>query len=162
MIGCNTPGLHMHNVLSGAEWSAAVIADLQATGQRLTASRLALLEYLAATPNPFTVEDVARAYTDCEHPGSRSTLYRLVSWLEERGWLGRVVGPHGDERVLARELPGHFPAVCTACGMIALVGGLKPASLMKVEHNAPPFHVDRVRLQFDGRCAACQAVGLRQ
>lgn len=143
--------------LSVEEWSERVVAALRADRQRLTAPRLAIVDWIAAQRRPFSAEALTAALA--HHPAGvgRATAYRTVDGLRERGWLARVQTERGDY-TYARTLPGHHHhAVCTRCGSTLLLEGCSALEDLTGLLAHQGFRVHGHILELFGLCARCQA-----
>jgi Fe2+ or Zn2+ uptake regulation protein len=152
---CGVEGPHAHDEVAGREWVARASNDLVAEGQRLTASRRAVLDRIAQAATPFSTEQLSAEIAAANGTGSRSTVYRLVGWLRERGWLARAGGEHAEQTLLFRQFPDHYPATCTRCGGHVLIGGLDLARVVAADCSASSFTVEGIRLELFGRCGVC-------
>jgi Fe2+ or Zn2+ uptake regulation protein len=152
---CGVEGPHTHDAALGRDWISRVIPVLVAEGQRLTASRRAVLNQISQATAPFTAEQLLGDIEAASGVGSRSTVYRLLGWLRDRGWLVRVAGDHAEHVRLFRQFPGHYPATCTRCGGHILIGGMDLARAVAADCSTASFTVEGIRLELFGRCGQC-------
>lgn len=144
--------------LSVQDWSERVQAALRADSQRMTAPRLAIIEWIAAQERPFSAEALTAALAQHSAGVGRATAYRAVDWLREQGWLARVQTERGDY-TYARTLPGHHHhAVCTRCGATLLLEGCSALEVLTAQLAEHGFLVHGHILELFGRCACCRAI----
>ena len=151
---CGVEGPHAHDGIAGRDWVSRVYADLAASGHRMTTSRRAVLERIAQADAPFSAEQLSMEIETANGRGSRSTVYRIVSWLRDRGWLASPSG-QAEHAVLFRQFPGHYPATCTRCGGRVMLGGLDLTRAVAAGCSSASFTVEGIRIELFGRCGLC-------
>ena len=137
--------------VSTATDSAARLAD---TGHRLTATRRAVLDAVARSPRPFTIEELSARLP---HIG-RATVFRTVKLLSELELVCRLPLEDGGVRY-QRSGSGehHHHLICGGCGAVAEFSD--PALDDAIERNAAVagFALDAHSAELYGRCASCRA-----
>lgn len=94
----------------------AIASRLRVVGQRMTASRLRLVEALAKAGSPLTLQEIlARGVAI-----PQSSAYRNLQMLEQAGVVRRLVTDMESARYeLAEDLTEHHHhLVCTSCGAV--------------------------------------------
>lgn len=128
-------------------------------GERLTRTRRAVLETLAAAGGPMSVRALHQSV------GPRRvdlvTVYRTLHWLEELG-AARAVLTGGAAELFELALPGEHThhLLCDECGAVATVPvcGVDPAVAGRIEREHG-FRVSHHRLTYHGRCRECAERG---
>lgn len=123
---------------------------IAATGERVTAARVAVLAELLGAKQALTHHEIERRLS---HPLDRVTLYRVLEWLVAAGLAHRGAGPDRIWRFMAsgagHEQHAHFH--CNRCGKVRCLD----------EPFEPDLRLPRgyrreaVDLTVRGRCAAC-------
>ena len=130
------------------------IARLADTGHRLTATRRAVLDAIARSPRPFTIEELSARLP---HIG-RATVFRTVKLLSELELVCRLPLEDGGVRY-QRSGSGehHHHLICGGCGAVAEFSD--PALDDAIERNAAVagFALDAHSAELYGRCASCRA-----
>lgn len=131
---------------------------LAGRGHRLTPTRRAVLETLAAAPAPAS----ARAVHETVGPGRADlvTVYRALRWLVERGAARVVASGPGPERYELARAGAHTHLLrCDRCGAVRTVPlcGVDPALAERIDREYA-FSVFRHSLTFHGLCAHCAGV----
>lgn len=128
---------------------------LRASGLRVTASRLAVLDAVARQPHADAdgVADVAR-----RRLGSLSTqaVYNNLHALDRVGLLRRIQPAGGPARYEARVGDNHHHVVCRVCALTCDVDcaiGFAPCLQASDNHG---FLVDEAEVTFWGTCERCQ------
>jgi Fe2+ or Zn2+ uptake regulation protein len=132
-------------------WRYQIEALIDATGMRHSAARSAVLDWIAATDQPFTAEVLA-----CQVPrSSRPTIYRTLDWLRAGGWLARLAG-EGNDRAYVRSQPGSHHLICTDCGAVQIVA-LDLTAAVAHQLHALDFELQEHHLEVYGRCRTCRS-----
>ena len=126
---------------------------LRRAGLRVTASRRAVLEALAAADRALSLKEIfvrARA----QQPGlGLATVYRTVELLQELGLIGQVRLREGCQRYFLVP-PGHWhQLVCLGCGRLIHFPGRDELELL--EHSLEEetgYRIEGHSLQFYGYC----------
>jgi Fur family ferric uptake transcriptional regulator len=148
-----------------------ILALLRAHGDRVTASRRAVVEALVAGDHHVTADEIVARVTatagraatgeDCggedgrggDPEAHRATVYRTLDRLEELGVVSHVHLGHGPSTFHLDERPHHH-AVCASCGAVVEVplDALDDlASRLRDDHG---FELSQ-HFALTGRCAAC-------
>ncbi|MGZ4676729.1 MAG: Fur family transcriptional regulator [Acidimicrobiia bacterium] len=136
-----------------------VAARLGRSGQRLTASRAALVAVLARARRPLTIPEIGKADADL----AVSSIYRNLTLLVELDVVRRVVS-HGDfaHYELAEELTDHHHhhLICSSCGGVEdfeapaqLEASVRAASRHVTRRTG--FRAERHLVDLIGVCANC-------
>ena len=151
---CSDRAPHAHAGVPGGPWLDAVTDAVGRSTHRMTAQRMTVLRWIAASDAPFTAESLTAELTPGLSSGSRATIYRLLSWLREEGWLARV---HSSDRThaLARQLPGHHQVICLGCGTTMVIGGCNLAPVISPSLQGTGFTVESHLLEVYGWCRPC-------
>ena len=129
------------------------IARLADTGHRLTATRRAVLDAIARSPRPFTIEELSARLP---HIG-RATVFRTVKLLSELELVCRLPLEDGGVRYQrAGSGEHHHHLICGGCGAVAEFSD--PALDDAIERNAAVagFALDAHSAELYGRCASCR------
>jgi len=139
----------------GAVWLRAVEAALQAGGFRTSHVRQTLLTIIAEVEGPFRTEELVAGAT-AHGDASRPSVYRLVGWLRETGWIGRIHHTRA-ERLYVRQFPGmQQHLVCTECGTATLITGGRVHEFMAALLAETGFAVRSHVLELYGVCGLCR------
>jgi Fur family ferric uptake transcriptional regulator len=132
---------------------------LRATGQRVTAPRLAVLECLIAATGDHMSADDLLGRLDASHPEvHRATVYRTLDSLTKAGVLRHV---HLDRGVTAYHLPdnmqrpAHLHAQCSSCGAVVDLPPDILGDAVRRVRKASGFELDPSHVALSGRCADC-------
>lgn len=128
------------------------ISRLEGYGHRLTGPRKAVLEAIAATPAPFSIEEICDAV-----PGvGRATTFRTVKLLQELGLVCRVPLEDGTVKYqLARTGAHHHHLVCSGCGDVREFSDAELDARIEANAGATGFRLDSHSVELYGLCAAC-------
>jgi len=151
---CSDRAPHAHAGVPGPAWLDAVTDAVGRSSSRMTAQRRVVLRRIASSAAPFTAESLTAELTPELTSGSRATIYRLLSWLREEGWLARV---HHSQRThaLVRQLPGHYQAICLGCGTTMVIGGFDLTPVISPTLTGTGFSVESHLLEIHGWCRPC-------
>ena len=92
-------------------------ARLRDKGLRVTQQRVAVLEYLLATPKHPTAEEVGAAVNRLVPTASRASVYNVLHSLKESGLIDELVLGDAVARYDAN-LDRHHHFICRACGAV--------------------------------------------
>ena len=132
---------------------AALAERLREKGLRVTQQRVAVLEYLCATPTHPTADQIGTAVNRAEPTMSRASVYNVLHSLKERGLIEELVFDDAVARYDANLGPHHH-FVCTRCGAVQDVpfDALPPVP----KRRLPSGHtVDSVDVTLRGTCPGC-------
>jgi len=141
------------------ELHGVVAERLQGREQRYTANRRAVVEVLASTDRPLTIQQLL----DRADGLPQSSAYRNLTVLEDTGVVHRVAGSDEFARFeLAEDLTDHHHhhLICSACGSIEdfTVGAELEKTIEETLDRAATeagFQVDNHRLDLVGHCRRC-------
>lgn len=129
---------------------------LQAHGYRLTESRRAIVEIVAATSRaltPVEVFDLARA----AHPDlGLVTVYRTLEKLEELHLIQRVHQPGGCQAFIAAGQGHQHLLLCQNCGRVTFFEGDDLNYLFNAIAQKTGYIIQEHWLQLFGLCKYCQ------
>lgn len=129
---------------------------LQENGYRLTESRRAVVEIVAATPRaltPLEVFDLARA----AHPElGLVTVYRTLEKLEELHLIQRVHQPAGCQAFVAASQGHQHLLLCQKCGQVTFFEGDDLDYLFSAIARKTGYTIKEHWLQLFGLCQACK------
>lgn len=138
--------------MSAEQWFAA----LQENGYRLTESRRAVVEIVAASARaltPLEVFDLARV----AHPNlGLVTVYRTLEKLEELQLIQRVHQPGGCQAFLAAGQGHQHLLLCQKCGRAVLFEGDDLEPLFAAIARKTGYVIQEHWLQLFGLCQDCQ------
>ena len=96
---------------------ALLSARLRDKGLRVTQQRVAVLEFLLATPKHPTAEEVGAAVNRLVPTASRASVYNVLHSLKESGLIDELVLGDAVARYDAN-LGRHHHFICRACGSV--------------------------------------------
>lgn len=153
---CSDRSPHAHAGVAGPAWLETVTDAVSRSSNRMTAQRRAVLRWIAQSDAPFTAESLTAELTPSETSGSRATIYRLLSWLRDEGWLARV--HHSDRtHALVRQLPGHYQVICLGCSLTMVIGGCDLTPVTSPTLQGTGFTVQSHLLEVYGWCTGCSS-----
>lgn len=138
----------------------SIINQIQNNGDRITPARAAIIEILAKSLAPLSVESIRAVLVKRKLPVNKTTVYREIEFLLGRGFVRSV---HLDDSTKYYELvtdAHHHHVVCSNCSKFVDVEteGIEEY-LEKLEKKlAKKINFKSVRhsLEFFGECVACQ------
>ena len=176
MRGSNLPCLH----LSGEQESEArkllpcvgvnasprsadeILALLRAHGDRVTASRRAVVDALVAGDHHVTADEIVARVAAGDGTGAgdpdahRATVYRTLELLEELGLVNHTHLSHGSPTYHAAGVDQHVHLVCRACGSISEVDPSVMLPVTERLHDEEGFRVDVGHVSLFGECGDCK------
>ncbi|AYF30016.1 transcriptional repressor [Micromonospora tulbaghiae] len=137
---------------AGNDVVAKVAAALRNNGDRMTASRRAVIEVLVHEPGHISAEQVAAAAAHVH----RSSVYRALETLTELGFVQHVHLGHGSTAYhLINHTGPHLHAQCRSCGTIYdLPGPLLDAVARRLDRDLG-FRLEAHHVALSGTCSAC-------
>ncbi len=145
--------------ITADEWRTFVEQDFRNSTQRVTAPRLAILNWIASTNGPFTAEALVAGVQSQHDPGGRATIYRMLKWLRANGWITRI-HTTPTRRGYIYTIPGHAgKMVCSRCGHTLLFDMRDIKTLLDTMLTDIDFQVQGYILELQGLCAQCQSTG---
>lgn len=130
------------------------MAACRGEGVRVTPQRLEVFRELVRSQDHPTADRIYREVRTRLPTISLDTVYRTLSWLEEKRLATRV-GVHAGSTRYEAEGDPHHHFVCTACGCIADIRSesLDGQSLARLAPEG--CEVRTARLELRGRCSRC-------
>jgi Fur family ferric uptake transcriptional regulator len=131
-----------------------ILLRLRARGDRLTASRRAVVEALLSGGHHVTADEIVAKVAERHPEVHRATVYRTLDRLEAAGVITHVHLGHGPSTFHLNERPHHH-AVCSSCGAVvevplAALDGL--ATQLRDEHG---FELSSQHFALSGHCREC-------
>jgi Fur family transcriptional regulator, stress-responsive regulator len=144
-----------------SEHRAGPADQLRAVGLRVTAPRLATLDWLASNPHA-TAEQVADGVRRRLGSVSTQAIYDVLHACTQTGLLRRIEPAGHPARYETRTKDNHHHLVCRVCGRtedVDCVVGVAPC----LEPSATQgFVLDEAEVIFWGLCPTCARHGLYQ
>lgn len=133
------------------------IADrLRAHGLRATASRVAVLDVLAAHPGHPDAEAVREAVTARLGSISIQAVYDILHTFTDAGLLRRIEPAGHPARYEARVGDNHHHLICRSCGETRDVDCATGAAPCLSPGEGHGFAVDEAEVIFWGLCPRCR------
>jgi Fe2+ or Zn2+ uptake regulation protein len=132
------------------------LTQLQKNGYRLTESRRAVVETVAATDHaltPIEVFDIARQHNPAL---GLVTVYRTLEKLEELHLIQRVHQPQGCQAFIAASQTHQHLLLCQNCGRVKFFEGDDLDALIFAISKKTGYQIREHWLQLFGLCQACQ------
>ncbi len=136
----------------------AVLAQVRASGGRVTRSRRALVTEVADAGGHLSADDLADRLRRSHPELAASTVYRLLTDLEERGLVRHVHTVHGPA-VYHLADPTHHHLRCSRCGHVTDIPDAVLAPVRRLLHDRYGFDLDLGHTALPGTCAACAEGG---
>jgi Fur family ferric uptake transcriptional regulator len=124
---------------------------LAGIGYRMTATRRAVLEAMALSGQPFTVEELCEAVPEV----GRATVFRTVKLLQESDVVCRVVLEDGGIRYQLSRSGHHHHLVCGICGTVEEFSEPELDAAIERTASQAGFRLDGHSVELYGRCANC-------
>lgn len=138
--------------------SADIVDSLAGAGRRLTGTRRAVAEMIAAQPGHFTADELLAASRKRRPAVGRATVFRTLDLLGSLGLVERVDLPDGTHAYLACQPAGHHHhIVCEQCGRSAEIGDLGLSPILAQVERETGYTLQSHRLELYGLCDACAA-----
>jgi Fur family ferric uptake transcriptional regulator len=127
---------------------------IRGRGERVTRGRVQILAMLMAEQRAVAHHEIEQRLRD-KHRLDRVTLYRVLEWLNEKGFVHKVVSDNRVWRFRANrhvhpDQHAHFE--CMGCTAVICLDEIK------VEYNRPlpaGYRSQQVELTVKGLCAEC-------
>ena len=117
--------------------------------------REAILNAIRGTSCHPSAEWVYRQLKPQQHDLSLGTVYRNLTFFQERGLVQSVGVVQGQERFDAVITP-HSHFICNCCGSVLDLPDIRPeAGLEQAVSSQYGFAVERCELTFYGLCTSC-------
>lgn len=132
---------------------------LTAAGERVTQQRLIVADTLARAGRQLTAAQLYEQVRDRQPSLGRATVFRTVERLVDAGVARRLELDGHVYAYVACQPEHHHHLSCTSCGRVEEIpeSWVKPIATRATERLG--FEIDDARLDFYGRCRACQARG---
>ncbi|MHB8619724.1 MAG: Fur family transcriptional regulator [Chloroflexota bacterium] len=133
-----------------------LLAALRAAGYRLTADRVALIEYMARREK---LVSVAELVEEAERFGvSRPTVFRLLDVLVGQRLAVRFTHEHSSRTFYTFCSPDHHHhVVCTGCGRVDVVETPYLERELPSISKATGYDLTSHNVELFGLCPACRA-----
>lgn len=153
-------GHHHVDAPPGAADVARAMQDadrrLTAEGERMTPSRLRVLELLLAAGEPVKAYDLIARFGEDGQPAKPPTVYRALEFLERKGLAHRIASISAYVACTSGAID-HAAAflICDCCGATAEVSAPVAGDLARAAEVAG-YAIARTTIEAHGRCPACQ------
>lgn len=132
------------------------LKSLQSNGYRLTSSRRALVDVLAAADQSLTAADLHKIARERHKRLGLVSVYRTLEKLEELGLIQRVHRPDGCHAYIS-SLEGHqHLLLCESCGRVEVFRGDDLKDFSRRLEGESGFVIHEHWLQFFGLCSQCR------
>ncbi|MCP2258034.1 Fur family transcriptional regulator, ferric uptake regulator [Streptoalloteichus tenebrarius] len=131
---------------------------LRAVGLRVTAPRLAVLDWLAGHPHA-TADEVATAVRQRLGTVSTQAVYDVLNACTRVGLLRRIEPAGHPARFETRAGDNHHHLVCRQCGRTEDVDCVVGARPCLDPSDTAGFEVDEAEVLFWGLCPDCRSTG---
>ena len=126
---------------------------LEVTGYRLTAPRRAVIDAIANTNSPFTIEELSERLPNI----GRATVFRTIKLLQELDIVCRVPLEDGGIRYeRSRSGRHHHHLICSECGSVTEFSDPSLDAAIEQSAISSGFELDGHSAELYGRCAECQ------
>lgn len=133
---------------------AGPAARLRAVGLRVTAPRLATLDWLAVNPHA-TAEQVAEGVRKRLGSVSTQAIYDVLHACTQTGLLRRIEPAGHPARYETRANDNHHHLICRACGRTEDVDCVVGVAPCLDPSESAGFVVDEAEVMFWGYCPDC-------
>ncbi|MGB3440801.1 MAG: Fur family transcriptional regulator [Actinophytocola sp.] len=130
--------------------------QLRAVGLRVTAPRVATLDWLAEHPHA-TADQVAEGVRARLGSVSTQAIYDVLNACTQTGLLRRIEPAGSSARFEARVDDDHHHLVCRDCGRTEDVDRVVGAAPCLEPSTSAGFTIDAAEVVFWGRCPGCAA-----
>lgn len=132
------------------------LRSLQSNGYRLTSSRRAVVDVLAAAEHSLTAADLYKVARSHHKRLGLVSVYRTLEKLEELGLVQRVHRPDGCHAYISA-LDGHqHLLLCESCGRVEVFRGDDLKEFSRRLEGESGFEIHEHWLQFFGLCSSCR------
>jgi Fe2+ or Zn2+ uptake regulation protein len=139
-----------------SDFENVIRARLKAVGLRVTAPRLAVLEWLAENPHA-TADGVLTAVRLRLGSVSIQAIYDVLKAFERAGLVRRIENSGHPAQFETRVADGHHHLVCRSCGHTVDVDAVVGEAPCVEPPDTVGYVVDRAEVIFWGYCAECVA-----
>jgi Fur family ferric uptake transcriptional regulator len=134
-----------------------IIEAMGRAGRRLTGTRRAVADAVAAQRGHFTAEDVLAATRGLHPAPGRATVFRSLDLLTSLGLVERVDLSDGSHAYVAcQPAEHHHHVVCERCGRTTEVGDLGLSPILRRVEAETGYRIERHRLELYGVCPVCR------
>jgi Fur family transcriptional regulator, stress-responsive regulator len=130
--------------------------QLRAAGLRVTAPRLAVLDWLTTHPHA-TADQVATGVRERLETVSTQAIYDVLNTCTQARLLRRIEPAGHPARYETRTADNHHHLVCRTCNRIANVDYVVGFTPCLEPPGTPQFVVDDTEVTFWGICPSCAA-----
>jgi Fur family ferric uptake transcriptional regulator len=137
--------------------ASTIMQRLAEHGYRLTSTRGAIAEAIAARPAQFTARELVE---ELEPRGiGRATVFRALDLLVQVGLLERLHGDLSCHSYTYCAPEHHHHLVCTGCGQVtSIVAGTVEREIRNLARQAN-FRPQTHHVEIYGQCQACLGAG---
>ncbi|GAA3891310.1 fur family transcriptional regulator FurA3 [Saccharothrix violaceirubra] len=128
---------------------------LKGVGLRVTAPRLAVLDWLAGHPHA-TADQVAGGIRERLGSVSTQAVYDVLNACERTGLLRRIEPAGHPARYETRTGDNHHHLVCRTCGRTEDVDCVHGAAPCLEPSDVAGFALDEAEILFWGQCPDCR------
>ena len=132
------------------------LTQLQDNGYRLTGTRRAVVEIVAASQRALTPVEVYDAAHDQYPALGLVTVYRTLEKLEELGLIQRVHQPQGCQAFITAGKGHQHLLLCSKCGRTTLFEGDDLDQFIKSVARKTGYQINEHWLQLFGLCENCK------
>ena len=136
--------------------TARLTQALHTRGLRLTQSRLAVLQVLAATPEHLKVAEVHRRAQEIDARVGLASVYRTMELLAQMGLVKHVHLDHRHRHYASITEDHSHHLVCTSCGLAVEFSDCRLERLTRTIARRTDFEIEGHCMEFFGRCAKCR------
>jgi Fur family ferric uptake transcriptional regulator len=144
----------LHIIIHMSQTPSALLSSI---GERITVTRTALIEILAAAKKPLSVPELLEALGKRKRTANKTTLYRDLTRFQRQGIVNEVRLNERQTRYELADDGHHHHLVCTSCDKIEDVhlSGELDKQERDIEKQTK-FKIQRHALEFFGLCHSCQ------
>lgn len=132
------------------------VQALDRGGYRMTPTRRAVAELIAAREGHFTAADLAEDARRHRLTIGRATIFRALDLLLELGAVERIDLPTGEHAYVGCEPAHHHHVVCSACGRTDEIDDAGLRAFVDDVARRTGYAIGAHRLELFGLCPACR------
>lgn len=121
----------------------------------MTRTRKAVLEFLAYSPKPVDVVEIATQLAKKRIEVDEVTIYRMLDAFLKKGLVTRLDFHEGKFRYELVQ-SDHHHVICESCGIVEDVTDCSIESMEKTIVQKQKFLIKRHALEFFGLCNSCK------
>ena len=134
-----------------------ILESLKAAGSKMTKVRVAAVEAFCRHAEPMTAAELGAALGRAGVDVNKTTLYREVDFLLEKGVIVEIVFGDRSSRYELKDREHHHHVVCVRCDKVVDVDlGRDLDAQERAIARKTKFTVLRHSLEFFGLCAGCR------